>query len=65
MVDEAYTHLSEAPFNTDLVAKEKDVVVLRTFSKYRMGWLELCAAKRGPGAVRIWMRENREATATP
>ena len=33
MIDEAYTHISEAPFNSDLVAKDKDVIVLRTFSK--------------------------------
>jgi histidinol-phosphate aminotransferase len=49
MVDEAYTHLSEAPFNTDLVAQEKDVVVLRTFSKiYGMAGLRAGAAMGRP-----------------
>jgi histidinol-phosphate aminotransferase len=33
MIDEAYTHIAGAPFNTDLVAKDKDVIILRTFSK--------------------------------
>jgi histidinol-phosphate/aromatic aminotransferase/cobyric acid decarboxylase-like protein len=49
MVDEAYTHISEAPFNTDLVAKDKDVVVLRTFSKiYGMAGLRAGAAIARP-----------------
>jgi histidinol-phosphate/aromatic aminotransferase/cobyric acid decarboxylase-like protein len=33
MIDEAYTHISGAPFNSDLAAADKDVVILRTFSK--------------------------------
>ena len=33
MVDEAYTHIAGAPFCSDLVAKDKDIVILRTFSK--------------------------------
>ncbi len=49
MVDEAYTHISEAPFNTDLVAQDKDVVVLRTFSKiYGMAGLRAGAAIARP-----------------
>jgi len=49
MVDEAYTHISEAPFNTDLVAKDQDVVVLRTFSKiYGMAGLRAGAAIARP-----------------
>src|SRR5471030_85834 len=49
MVDEAYTHISEAPFNTDLVAADKDVVVLRTFSKiYGMAGLRAGAAIARP-----------------
>jgi histidinol-phosphate aminotransferase len=45
MTDEAYTHISTAPFNTDLVAKDKDVVILRTFSKiYGMAGLRAGAA---------------------
>ena len=49
VVDEAYTHLSEAPFNTDLVAKGKDAVVLRTFSKiYGMAGLRAGAALARP-----------------
>ena len=49
MVDEAYTHISEAPFNSDLVAADKDVVVLRTFSKiYGMAGLRAGAAIARP-----------------
>jgi histidinol-phosphate/aromatic aminotransferase/cobyric acid decarboxylase-like protein len=34
MIDEAYTHIApNAFFNSDLVAADKDVVILRTFSK--------------------------------
>jgi histidinol-phosphate aminotransferase len=45
LIDEAYTHLSNEPFNTDLVAKDKDVVILRTFSKiYGMAGLRAGAA---------------------
>jgi histidinol-phosphate aminotransferase len=33
LIDEAYIHFSDAEPCTDLVAKDKDVVVLRTFSK--------------------------------
>src|SRR5436305_537479 len=33
MVDEAYTHIAGAPFCSDLVAKDKDIILLRTFSK--------------------------------
>jgi histidinol-phosphate/aromatic aminotransferase/cobyric acid decarboxylase-like protein len=53
VVDEAYTHLSEAPFNSDLVAKEKDVVVLRTFSKiYGMAGLRAGAAFGRPDLLK-------------
>jgi histidinol-phosphate/aromatic aminotransferase/cobyric acid decarboxylase-like protein len=49
MIDEAYTHISGAPFNTDLVAMDKDVVVLRTFSKiYGMAGLRAGAAIARP-----------------
>ena len=49
MIDEAYTHISNEPFNTDLVAKDKDVVVLRTFSKiYGMAGLRAGAAIARP-----------------
>ncbi|RXH58256.1 pyridoxal phosphate-dependent aminotransferase [Granulicella sibirica] len=33
LVDEAYIHLSEAPNVLDMVAADKDLIVLRTFSK--------------------------------
>jgi histidinol-phosphate aminotransferase len=33
LVDEAYIHFSEEPTCADLVAKEKDLILLRTFSK--------------------------------
>ncbi len=52
MVDEAYTHISEAPFNSDLVAKDKDVIVLRTFSKiYGMAGLRAGAALARPDLI--------------
>ena len=52
MIDEAYTHISDAPFNADLVAKDKDVVVLRTFSKiYGMAGLRAGAAIARPDLI--------------
>ena len=49
MVDEAYTHISEAPFNSHLVAADKDVVILRTFSKiYGMAGLRAGASLARP-----------------
>lgn len=49
MVDEAYTHIAGAPFCTDLVAKDKDIIVLRTFSKiYGMAGLRAGAAIARP-----------------
>jgi histidinol-phosphate aminotransferase len=45
LLDEAYIHLSNERFGTDLVAAEKDVIVLRTFSKlYGMAGLRAGAA---------------------
>jgi histidinol-phosphate/aromatic aminotransferase/cobyric acid decarboxylase-like protein len=52
LVDEAYTHISTAPFNTDLVAQDKDVMVLRTFSKiYGMAGLRAGAAIARPDLI--------------
>jgi histidinol-phosphate/aromatic aminotransferase/cobyric acid decarboxylase-like protein len=49
LIDEAYTHISGAPFNSDLVAQDKDVVILRTFSKiYGMAGLRAGAALGRP-----------------
>jgi len=49
MIDEAYTHFTGAPFNSDLVAADKDVVILRTFSKiYGMAGLRAGAALARP-----------------
>ncbi len=49
LLDEAYTHISDAPFNSDLVAQDKDVVILRTFSKiYGMAGLRAGAALGRP-----------------
>jgi histidinol-phosphate/aromatic aminotransferase/cobyric acid decarboxylase-like protein len=49
MIDEAYTHIAGAPFNSDLVAKDKDVIILRTFSKiYGMAGLRAGAAISRP-----------------
>lgn len=45
LLDEAYIHLSGEAFGTDLVAADKDVIVLRTFSKlYGMAGLRAGAA---------------------
>jgi histidinol-phosphate aminotransferase len=53
MVDEAYTHIAGAPFNSDLVAKDKDVIVLRTFSKiYGMAGLRAGAAFGRPDLLK-------------
>ena len=52
MVDEAYTHIAGAPFNTDLVAADKDLIVLRTFSKiYGMAGLRAGAALARPDLI--------------
>ena len=49
MIDEAYTHLSDAPFNSAMVRADKDVVILRTFSKiYGMAGLRAGAALARP-----------------
>jgi histidinol-phosphate aminotransferase len=49
MIDEAYTHIAGAEFCTDLVAQDKDVIILRTFSKiYGMAGLRAGAAIAKP-----------------
>ncbi len=49
MIDEAYTHFSNAPFNSPMVAADKDVIILRTFSKvYGMAGLRAGAAFARP-----------------
>ena len=53
MIDEAYTHISDAPFNSDLVAQGKDVVILRTFSKiYCIAGLRAGAAFARPDLMK-------------
>jgi histidinol-phosphate aminotransferase len=45
LLDEAYIHLSDEPMGSDLVAADKDVIILRTFSKlYGMAGLRAGAA---------------------
>ncbi len=52
MIDEAYTHIAGAPFNSDLVAQGKDVVILRTFSKiYGMAGLRAGAVLARPDLI--------------
>ena len=52
VIDEAYMHLSDEPFNNDLVAKDKDVIILRTFSKiYGMAGLRAGAAIARPDLI--------------
>jgi len=49
MVDEAYIHIAGAPVCSDLVAKDQDVIILRTFSKiYGMAGLRAGAALARP-----------------
>ena len=49
LIDEAYTHIAAAPFNSDLAAAGKDVIILRTFSKiYGMAGLRAGAALARP-----------------
>ncbi len=45
LIDEAYIHLSSAPMASDLVAADKDVIILRTFSKL----YGMAARRRGLG----------------
>ena len=52
LIDEAYTHISGAPFNSDLVAAGKDVIILRTFSKiYGMAGLRAGAVLAKPDLI--------------
>lgn len=49
LLDEAYIHLSKEQYGSDFVAQDKDVVVLRTFSKlYGMAGLRAGAAIARP-----------------
>jgi len=53
MIDEAYIHIAGAPMCSDLVAKDKDVIILRTFSKiYGMAGLRAGAALARPDLLR-------------
>src|SRR5262249_58048765 len=54
LLDEAYIHLSEEPLCSDLVAMDKDVIILRTFSKlYGMAGLRAGAALGRPDLIGI------------
>ena len=53
VVDEAYIHFSDAEPVVDLVAKDKDLVVIRTFSKiYSMGGLRFGYAMARPDLMK-------------
>jgi histidinol-phosphate aminotransferase len=58
LLDEAYIHFSGAEFSVDLVAADKDVIILRTFSKlYGMAGLRAGAAIARPDLlekIRNW-----------
>jgi histidinol-phosphate/aromatic aminotransferase/cobyric acid decarboxylase-like protein len=58
LLDEAYIHIAGAPMCTDLVAQDKDIVILRTFSKiYGMAGLRAGAAIGRPDLlekIRPW-----------
>jgi histidinol-phosphate/aromatic aminotransferase/cobyric acid decarboxylase-like protein len=52
LLDEAYIHLSDEPMASDLVAMDKDVIILRTFSKlYGMAGLRAGAAMGRPDLI--------------
>lgn len=52
LIDEAYIHFSDAQYSTDFVAADKDVLVLRTFSKlYGMAGLRAGAAIARPDLI--------------
>ena len=49
LLDEAYIHISGEPMRSDLIAKDKDVVLLRTFSKiYGMAGIRAGVAMARP-----------------
>jgi histidinol-phosphate/aromatic aminotransferase/cobyric acid decarboxylase-like protein len=53
LLDEAYIHISGAPVASDLVAADKDVIILRTFSKiYGMAGLRAGAALGRPDLLK-------------
>jgi histidinol-phosphate aminotransferase len=53
MLDEAYIHIAGAPMCSDLAAKDKDIVILRTFSKiYGMAGLRAGAALGRPDLLK-------------
>jgi histidinol-phosphate aminotransferase len=52
LLDEAYIHLTEEPMGSDFVAMDKDVIILRTFSKlYGMAGLRAGAAMGRPDLI--------------
>jgi histidinol-phosphate aminotransferase len=52
LLDEAYIHLCDEPMCSDLVAMDKDVIILRTFSKlYGMAGLRAGAALGRPDLI--------------
>jgi histidinol-phosphate aminotransferase len=52
LLDEAYIHLADEPVCSDLVAMDKDVIILRTFSKiYGMAGLRAGAAMGRPDLI--------------
>jgi histidinol-phosphate aminotransferase len=53
LLDEAYIHIAGAPMCSDLVAKDKDIVILRTFSKiYGLAGLRAGAAIGRPDLLK-------------
>jgi histidinol-phosphate aminotransferase len=67
LVDEAYLHFSHASTCSDLVARDKDIVILRTFSKlYGMAGLRAGAAIARPdllARIKPWAAGSLPATA--
>ncbi|MEO8027438.1 MAG: pyridoxal phosphate-dependent aminotransferase [Bryobacteraceae bacterium] len=62
LLDEAYIHLAGAQPGSDLVAKDKDVIILRTFSKiYGMAGLRAGAAFARPDLLKQMTKYNAGA----
>lgn len=65
LVDEAYIHFSDAESVIDLVAKDKDLVVIRTFSKiYSMGGLRFGYALARPDLMEKLLHYGVNSMAT-
>ena len=62
LLDEAYIHIAGAPMCSDLVAQDKEIIILRTFSKiYGMAGLRAGAALGRPDLIQKMAQYNAGA----